>query len=131
MIIDDGADQVQLMRTVFRMVDPSLQIIAANDGEAAIHLLRADLEHLPKVILLDLRMPRKSGNEILKELKCDSELKRIPVCLFSNADLEDDVRQAYELGASFYFKKPSGLDELHEFVATFTKLWFRFASLCR
>lgn len=130
MIVDDAVDQLQLMRTVFKMVDPSIQIITAKDGEEALRLLNADLKHLPKVILLDLKMPKKDGHAVLAELKSNPSLKRIPVCTFSTADCEQDVRESYEHGASFYFKKPTGLENLRKFAEQFKGIWFDFASHC-
>lgn len=128
MIVDDAVDQVELMRSVFLMVEPTMEIVSANDGDEAMDLLRADPRRLPKVILLDLRMPRKTGHEVLTEIKSDPSLKRIPVCTFSSSDNAEDIRESYERGASFYFKKPTGLEELTKFAEHFKGLWFDFAS---
>jgi DNA-binding response OmpR family regulator len=103
------------MRAVLKMVDPAIEIISASDGDEALAILRSDPKRLPKVILLDLKMPKKTGHEILSELKADHALKRIPVCMFSNGDSEADIRESYEHGASFYFKKPAGLVDLKVF----------------
>ncbi len=130
MIIDDAIDQLQLMRVVFKMVDPGLEVVIASSGDEALKSLRSDPDLRPKVILLDLRMPGKDGKAVLAELKADPDLKRIPVCAFSNGDIEKDVCDCYEHGASFYFKKPTGLEPLKEFAAHFKSLWFEFASFC-
>ena len=130
MIVDDALDQLQLMRTVFKMVDPSLQIVTAGGGDEALNLLRSSSPNLPRVILLDLRMPGKTGQEVLAEIKSDSSLRTIPVCTFSNGDVHRDICECYEIGASFYFKKPSGLDKLKAFAECFTELWFKLASHC-
>lgn len=129
MIVDDSTDQLQLMRMVFKMVSPELRIVTASDGNEALNALRAGGE-LPKVILLDLRMPGKSGQEVLREIKMDPSLKLIPVCAFSNGDVQQDICECYELGASFYFQKPTGLNELKKFANTFSLIWFNIASLC-
>jgi two-component system, chemotaxis family, response regulator Rcp1 len=128
LIVDDAKDQIELMRAVFNMVDPSLNIISALDGDAAIRLLRSRPEALPTVILLDLKMPRKSGHEILSELKVDPALRQIPVCTFSSSDFSEDVRESYLRGASFYFKKPAGIEQLMKFAHHFKGLWFDFAA---
>lgn len=130
MIIDDSTDQLRLMRTVYRMVDPSIQIVTSDDGTEALKLLRTNPGSLPRVMMLDLRMPRKSGYEVLKELKADPVLRLIPVCTFSNSELEEDIRNSYESGASFYFRKPEGLEELKSFIGHFNAMWFEFASHC-
>jgi len=129
MIIDDAEDQIALMRAVFGMIDQSVNIISATDGDDAIAMLRSCGQPKPKVILLDLRMPKKDGLEILSELKADAELKLIPVCIYSNAEHQSDVQNSYAQNASFYFRKPSGIEELTDFAKHFKGLWFTFASL--
>lgn len=130
MIVDDAADQLELMRMVFKMVDPGLQVTTASGGNEALAILRSNPNLRPKVILLDLRMPGKDGKAVLAELKSDPDLKRIPVCAYSNGDVEKDVCDCYEQGASFYFKKPTGLEPLKKFVEQFNGIWFEFASHC-
>jgi chemotaxis family two-component system response regulator Rcp1 len=127
MIIDDSADHVELMEVVFQMVDRNVIIVTADDGDAALKIMRDDPSRLPKVILLDLRMPRKSGLEILSEIKADPLLKRIPVCIFSAGDTPKDIRESYERGANMYLKKPRGLDDLKLFAQNFCKLWYDFS----
>jgi len=128
MIIDDAPDQIELMCTVFNMIDQRLEIVTATDGEEALQILRSDRRSLPRVILLDLRMPRMNGQELLAEIKSDPLLKHIPICAFSSSDDPKDIRQAYANGASFYFRKPSGLDQIVKFAEHFKSLWFDFAS---
>lgn len=130
MIVDDATDQLELMRTVFRMVDPSLRVSTVQSGDEALRCLRRDLDARPQVVLLDLRMAGKPGLDVLKEMKADSGLKRIPVCVFSNGDVQKDVCDCYEHGASFYFKKPIGLEALKKFIEQFRDVWFKLASHC-
>ncbi|MGE4209657.1 MAG: response regulator [Oligoflexales bacterium] len=130
LIVDDAEDQLQLMRLVFRMVDPSLHIVTAGSGDEALNVLHSTQTSLPKVILLDLRMPGKDGQEVLAEIKSSDHLRGIPVCVFSNGDIHKDICECYEKGASFYFKKPSGLQNMREFAKIFNVLWFKLASHC-
>ena len=129
MIIDDAPDQIELMKTVFNMVDSSLQITSVNDGDEALRLLRTNKR--PRVILLDLRMPKMSGQEVLEKIKADPALRTIPVCTFSSSDDPKDIRDSYTNGASFYFRKPSGIDDIVKFAEHFRALWFDFASQCK
>lgn len=128
MIVDDAVDQLQLMKVVFEMVDPEIEVITAEDGEEALRKLRQKSHELPRVILLDLRMPKKTGHEVLTELKADERLKRIPVCIFSTSSSDSDVHESYDRGASFYFKKPSNINELKKFAEHFRALCYEFAS---
>ncbi len=130
MIVDDALDQLQLMKSVIKMVDSGLRVTTAKSGDEALKLLRSSPEAKPQVILLDVRMPGKSGQEVLRELKADPAFKRIPVCAFSSGELEKDVCEFYANGASFYFKKPDGIDNLKKFIEQFKGLWFDFASHC-
>lgn len=129
LIVDDAVDQLELMRSVFSLVDSSLRVITAKDGDEALRLLR-DPETRPSVVLMDLRMPSRSGHEILSEIKGDPALRRIPVCTYSNGDIPSDVLQSYEGGASLYFRKPGGLEDLLKFAEQFKGIWFEFAALC-
>jgi CheY-like chemotaxis protein len=130
MIVDDATDQVYLMKMLISLVEPKIQVVSAANGDQALKILRTNLGELPQLIILDLKMAGKTGLEILKELKADSNLRRIPVCIFSNGEFEADICDAYELGASFYFKKPVGLVELKKFIEHFLGLWFNYASFC-
>ena len=130
MIVDDAKDQLYLMQMLIKTIAPNISIIPAPNGDQVFSKLRETSFNPPKVILMDLKLPGKNGLELLKEIKSDAQLKRIPICLFSNGALQEDVCQAYELGASFYFKKPIGLSELKNFTSHFIELWFRYASTC-
>ena len=130
MIVDDAEDEVVLLEDVFQDIDPTIQIRKASSGkDALVHLRSSNI--VPPVMLLDLRMPGMSGIEVLRELKADPRLKRICVCAFSNGDLQRDICECYDVGASFYFKKPTGLPELERFAEHFIGLWFRYAELCK
>lgn len=130
LIIDDSRDQLEIMKVACDLVDPSCSVLTAESGVAALDLLRSDVGSLPKVIMLDLRMPGKDGQEVLSELKSDPILKRIPVCIFSSANIPSEVCDCYERGASFYFKKPLGLTALTKFLEQFKGICFNYASHC-
>ena len=94
-----------------------------------INYLRSSQSTTPIFVLLDINMPKKNGHEVLIELKKDKKLKTIPVCMFSNSDLEKDVYTAYDHCASMYIKKPAGIDNLKRFVSNSVTMWFEFASI--
>jgi len=130
MVVDDSSDQIELLKIVFAMTTPSLQITTAYDGDQALDMLRSNATPRPKVVLMDLRMPRKNGLETLQVIKNDPLLKTIPVCIFSSGDIEADICNAYSHCASMYFTKPTGITALKSFAKDFTRLWFNFASHC-
>ena len=128
LIVDDVEEQLVLVKAVFSIVAPALKVETALGGDIALKILKEG--NLPKVILLDLQMPGKSGQEVLTELKSDPKLKKIPVCIFSNADIPSEVCDCYARGANQYFKKPAGLNQLKLFMANFYGLWFTYVSYC-
>lgn len=130
LLVDDAVDQLQLIRTVFAMVAPTLKVATSESGDDALRLLRDSPATRPMVVLLDVSMPGKSGIDVLKAMKADPDLRRIPVCMFSHGDIPRDIAAAYEHGASFYFKKPVGLDRLKTFADVFARVWFELAVHC-
>lgn len=130
MLVDDASDQIYLMQMLLKTVNPEIQVVAASNGDEALKILNDDSRPLPKVVLLDLKLTGKTGLEVLSEIKHSPRLRRLPVCMFSNSNLEADVSEAYELGANFYFRKPVGLAELKKFIEHFVALWFTYASVC-
>ena len=78
----------------------------------------------PSLILLDLSMPDIDGREALRTIKADIDLRDIPVVVLTTSDADDDVRGAYELGASGYITKPTTISRLEEVLDALTRYWF-------
>jgi DNA-binding response OmpR family regulator len=106
-----------------------------EDGEAALAYLQRDAPYTdavrPDLILLDLNLPRKSGHELLKEIKAHHELKRIPVIILTTSTSDLDVSTSYALGANSYVTKPADLDNLYSTVDAINSFWLRTATLSR
>lgn len=83
----------------------------------------------PGLILLDLNMPKKDGREALKEIKADSELRRIPVVVMTTSQAEEDIFRSYDLGASSFITKPVTFDRLVELMRTMGQYWVEFVEL--
>jgi CheY-like chemotaxis protein len=98
------------------------------DGEEAIDFLRQRGDHAsaprPRLILLDLNLPKKSGKEVLAEIKSDPELKRIPVVVLTTSRDEGDVLRSYDLHANSYMTKPVTFDKFHELILSLEEYWF-------
>lgn len=77
----------------------------------------------PGLILLDLNMPRKSGQEALEEIKADPQLRRIPVIVLTTSNAEHDILRSYDLGVSSFITKPVTFDGLVEIMKAFGKYW--------
>ena len=106
-------DEQTLLKTIeFTLKDKGYETITATDGEEALNLIK---KHKPDVVLLDILMPRKSGLDVLKEMKADSELSDIVVLLLTNLSDEESISQGVALGARGYFiKSDMTLDEVAE-----------------
>jgi len=104
-----------------------------EDGEEALAFLHkkgkyADKPH-PDIILLDINLPKKSGLEVLSEIKGDDMLKRIPVVVLSASKAEEDIHRSYGLHANCYISKPVDLDQFIHVIKTINNFWFSIVKL--
>ena len=107
-----------------------------RDGEELFDYLRHSGEYvdgddapLPDLILLDLKMPKKDGREVLQEIKSDPRFKRIPVVALTTSTAADDVGFSYEAGVNSYVTKPATFRELVDLMNTLSRYWFELAEL--
>ena len=130
LLVEDDPDDVLLIRRAFTKagVLDSMQIV--GDGEGAVDYLGGSGAYssrerfpLPAVILLDLKLPRKSGFEVLEWIRAQPGLRRIPVVVLTGSDQRSDVDRAFDAGANSYLVKPVGLDALTEMMKTLNLYW--------
>jgi len=128
--IDDDPNDTELFRAAVRKAQADFQLQNVHDGEQAIAYLSgsgafADRARYgrPALILLDLKMPRASGFEVLRWIRARPDLLDVPVIVLSGSELQEDVRRAYALGANSYLVKPSGFEALLELVKTISLAW--------
>ena len=133
LLVDDDPEDVELTRDALQEGRVPSTVNAVGDAAEAMAYLHGEGEYaaalLPDLILLDLKMPRKSGLELLAEIKADEALRRIPVIVLTTSDAPDDILKAYDLQASCYITKPEDLEEfqrvmnsVREFCLTVVKL---------
>jgi len=130
LLVEDTPDDVLLIQRAFRKAKLNANMQVVNDGEAAVEYLAgtgryADREQhpLPVVVLLDLKLPRKSGFEVLTWIRQQPLLKRLSVVVLTSSDQMQDVNRAYDLGANSYLVKPVEFDALMEMVKTLDLYW--------
>lgn len=130
LLVEDDPNEIYLTQRAFQKanINVSLQII--DDGDSAIAYLNgtgkyADRQRfpIPKLILLDLKLPCRSGHEILAWLRQHPCLNLLPVVIFTSSREPADVNLAYELGANSYLVKPNGIKALKRVVETLTLYW--------
>jgi chemotaxis family two-component system response regulator Rcp1 len=127
LLVDDNPGDARLVAEGFRAAAPAALLSVVPDGVEAIHCLRREGQYLtaptPDLILLDLRMPRKSGLEVLAEVKQDPNLRSIPVVVLTSSDAPQDIRMAYDLHANCYIAKPIDLAGFLKAIKALSEFW--------
>lgn len=130
LLVEDNPDDVLLIQRAFRKANLVNPISAVDDGEKAIAYLSGAGEYadrarhpVPVLVLLDLKLPRKSGHEVLSWIKQHPAFKRMPVVVLTSSTETVDVNKAYDLGANSYLVKPVGFDDLFAMVKTLQPYW--------
>jgi CheY-like chemotaxis protein len=113
LLVDDDEDDVLMMREALRTAKSSTRLEVLGDGFEVIPYLRGEGDHAganrPDLILLDLNLPGRSGNQVLADIKGDPDLRRIPVVVLTVSGAEEDVLLSYDLHANAYVTKPLDL----------------------
>lgn len=132
--VEDDPNDVLLVRRAFRRSNPDIQLQVVTDGEQAVEYLSGQgayanrAEHpLPSLVLLDLKLPRKSGLEVLGWIRSHAQLHRLRVVMFTSSKREDDVNAAADLGANAYLVKSVDFGDFTTMIDTLAKFWLEFA----
>ncbi len=127
LLVEDNPGDVRLTQEAFEEGGISNTLHVATDGVEALDFLhqRGDHEDAPRpdIVLLDLNLPRKNGEEVLEEINDDPDLACIPVIVLTSSRAEEDVVQSYELRANAFLTKPVDPDEFIEVVQSFQAFW--------
>jgi two-component system response regulator len=114
LLVEDNIDDAELTIRELKKHNMANNLFHANDGEEALDFIFAtgqyegqrSIEHSPKLILLDIQMPKVNGIEVLEKIKSDDRTKTIPVVILTSSKENPDIRRCYELGANSYIVKP-------------------------
>ena len=135
LLVEDNPADVSLTKKAIQKSELVSQLDVVKDGVEAIKFLRKSKidSHVdrPDLILLDLNLPKKSGLELLEEIKEDEDLRRIPVVVLTISSNEEDLLKAYNLHANCFINKPLNIKEFYiiiEFICTF---WFKVVKLAK
>ena len=128
LLVEDNPDDVELTLLAFKKYNFSNEIIVARDGQEALDVLFPSKEKskkikLPDIILLDLKLPKVSGLEVLKEIKAHPETRIIPVIILTTSNEERDLRDSYRLGVNSYIRKPVKFNKFVEVVKQLGLYW--------
>lgn len=135
LIVEDDDNDRLLIREAIEVNQPNIKIQFARDGVELMNFLNKDSNDKdevssskPRLILLDLNMPKMDGREALRILKSDPNLKRIPIVVFTTSIASEDISQSYDLCANSVIKKPDSFHALVEIMSVITKYWFQIVS---
>lgn len=134
LIADDDIDDQYMMRQAFASINLKYNVKTVSDGVELLDYLNRTGKYkdtdilIPKVILLDLNMPKKDGRECLKKIKENPKFKAIPIIIYSTSSNPDDITYAYENGASSYITKPYSYQELVQIMDVFKQYWLNIAN---
>jgi len=130
LLVEDNPDDIMLTQRALKRANILNEVVVARDGIEALEYLRCKGDFaersgnpLPVVILLDLNMPRMSGQECLREIRNDESLKMLPVVVLTSSREEQDIIESYNLGANSYIQKPVDFDQFVKAIRTLGLYW--------
>lgn len=127
LLVEDNPDDVELTLRVLRHHKIANDVKVARDGVEALDLLFGTggqlPSRLPSVVLLDLKLPKLDGLEVLRRIRAEPATARLPVVIMTTSREERDVLASYELGANSYVQKPVGFEEFSEAVRFLGLYW--------
>ena len=133
LLVEDNPGDVRLTLEALKDAKLHNRVSIATDGEEALLFLRRQGKHAqaprPDLVLLDLNIPRKDGREVLAEIKADEKLRRIPVCILTSSEADDDILKAYDLCANCYITKPVDLDQFLKVIGSIKEFWLEIVKL--
>jgi len=125
LLVEDNPNDVELTLAALKEANLANEVVVTNDGEQALNFLfrrgryAGRAERQPAVILLDLKMPKVDGHEVLRQIRADPELRLIPVVMLTSSREEKDLFESYDKGANSYVVKPV---DFEEFITAISKL---------
>ena len=133
LLIEDNPGDVRLTKEAFKEGKTDINLEVIMDGVEAINFLRKKDQYAdratPDLVLLDLNLPKWDGREVLREMKADKELKRIPVVVLTTSNAELDIIKSYDLHANCYINKPVDFDNFFDIIQKIEDFWLNTAIL--
>ena len=127
LLVEDNPAEARLVSEAFRDFKRRHQLHAVSDGEAALDFLYRREGHShrprPRLILLDINLPKKDGFEVLRTIKTDPKLRRIPVIMLTGSNAVWDVTKAYDYHANAYLQKPTDIVDYLKLMQKIEEFW--------
>ena len=120
LLVEDSPDDVEFALLALREAGIDAPVDVAGDGEAAVAYLARTR---PRLVILDLKIPKLGGFDVLARIRADDRTRHVPVVIFSSSDVPEDVVRAYDLGANSYVRKPVEFDRYADAVGRVGRYW--------
>ncbi|MEC4985347.1 MAG: response regulator [Oscillatoria sp. PMC 1068.18] len=130
LLVEDDSNDVLLIKRACRLAKLANPIVVVEDGDEAVDYLNGDGKYadretypLPTIMLLDLKLPRRSGLEVLSWLRNEPKVKRLPVVVLTSSREHQDVDRAYDIGVNSYLIKPVAFESLMQLIENLNVYW--------
>jgi two-component system, response regulator len=130
LLVEDNASDAEMTIRSLRKNNLANKLLHLKDGVEALDFIFCEgeyagrqIEHTPRVILLDLKMPKVNGKEVLQKIKEDARTKKIPVVMLTSSKEDLDIKECYNLGVNGYVVKPVEFDEFHKAISELGLYW--------
>ena len=130
LLVEDNPDDEALTLRALKKNHIGNEIVVARDGVEALDYVFAqgahsgrDLSHQPEVILLDLKLPKIDGHEVLEKIRADKRTRRIPVVILTTSNEEHDIASSYDNGANSYIRKPVDFEQFIDAIKQMGMYW--------
>lgn len=127
LLVEDNPDDIMITKRAFAKGHIKNKLYIAQNGEEAIDFFRKRGKFkdapTPSLVLLDLKMPKLNGFEVLKEIKSDEKLRSIPIVVLTSSEREKDIEEAYKMGCNSYIVKPINFENFIKTVMEIKEYW--------
>ena len=133
LLVEDNPADARLTKEALKEAKVYNNLSVVTDGVEALAFLRNEgkyaTEKCPDLVLLDLNLPKKSGLEVLQDIKTDIKLRRIPVVILTTSNIEQDILRTYDCHANCYIKKPVDLEQFIKVIQSIEHFWLTIVTL--
>ncbi|HZV83220.1 MAG TPA: response regulator [Geobacteraceae bacterium] len=131
LLVEDNHDDAALAMRILKQEHPTVSVVLLRDGAEALNYFfnssgTLNPKKLPKVIFLDIKLPKLTGPEVLKRLKAHSVTRHVPVVIMTSSNQHRDVTECYELGVNSYLVKPIDFQSYQSMISTCSRYWLNY-----
>lgn len=130
LLVEDNPDDEELTLDALRAGGITTEVAVVRDGAEALEFLLGDNRLVPQVVLLDLKLPKVPGFEVLRQIRRASKTRYVPTVVLTSSSEEEDIRGSYELGANSYVRKPVEFGEFVRAVQAVGVYWMLINENC-